>query len=177
MTIEGTKRASLAPNTKVYLASSAYNDIHWEWLEEATKALEDNPTVSAIHVPWDHQFHGVSMHHDPTGEFGGEAWSRKTFFNDINAMGTSDVIVALISKEQKDEGVYFELGWAFKDDTPIIAVMLSEEGTIDEEAEINLMVAQSVTYFTKDISDLKDYNFNNLESNLLSDIGENFKTV
>ena len=39
------------------------------------------------------------------------------------------------------------------------------------------MVAPSVTYFTKDISDLKDYNFNNLESNLLSDIGENFKTV
>lgn len=163
--------------TKIYLASSNYNDQQAQWVDAAKEALAQNPTVDVVHNPWDNQYKDASFD-DTTGMFGSLEWQMKTYQNDKNAMGTADIGVFLVDVDQKDEGVNMELGFMSACHKPAILVFLSAQDTLEKDFHVNLMVAQAGTYFiNSDIASLATYNFDRLKSNTIEDLGENFLVI
>lgn len=163
--------------TKIYLASSNYQPYQTEWVKEAMDALAANPQVDIVHNPWDHQYKDASFD-DTTGMFGSLEWQMKTYQNDKNAMGTSDIGVFLVDVDQRDEGVNMELGFMTAFHKPAIIVFLSNQDTLDKEFHVNLMVAQAGTYFINDdFSELETYDFNSVTSNIVEDLGPQFKVI
>ncbi|MGX7347711.1 nucleoside 2-deoxyribosyltransferase [Aerococcus vaginalis] len=161
----------------IYLACSNYNDYQAEWVKRAIEALEQNPTIGNIYNPWANQYKDVDID-DTTGMFGSFEWQVKTYQNDRNGMGTADLGVFLMDVDEQDEGCNMELGFMTANHKPAVVVFLSHGDSLDKEIHINLMVAQSATYFIKqDIEELADYNFNMMKSNTIEDLGENFKII
>ena len=163
--------------TKIYLASSNFKPFHADWIKRAKTALTDNSTVDIVHNPWDHQYKNVSFD-DTTGLFGSLEWQLKTYQNDKNAMGSSDIGVYLIDVDEQDEGLNMELGFMTALHKPNILIFLSHSDTLDKEFHVNLMIAQAGTYFIHDdIEALRDYDFSCVPSNLVEDMGDQFKVI
>jgi nucleoside deoxyribosyltransferase len=157
------KRKDAVANTKLYLATPFFNPDQKRRVEEATKALNSNPTVGVVHFPFDFQYKDASFESDPKGVFGSFEWQIATYQNDLSAMNTADAGVFLYDLENVDDGTAFEVGFMRAMHKPAIVVLLSENGF--DDVELNLMIAQGGTYFMTDIQELATYDFNHFPTN------------
>lgn len=154
------KNTDQVATTKIYLATSYFNPTQIQRVEDALLALEKNPTVGIVHQPFDFQYKDASINSDPEGIFGSLEWQVATYNNDINAVATSDVCVALYDMDKIDEGICFEIGMfvAMKKPVVLLPFMTKE----NDAYEANLMLARGVSSWLKpnDFQPLETFNFN-----------------
>ena len=154
------KNTDPVANTKIYLATSFFNEEQRARIPQALAQLEANPTVGVVHQPFDFQYKDARVDSDPAGVFCSHELQISTYNNDLNAAGTSDVCVALYDMDQIDEGICMEIGMFVALHKPIVLLPFTKK---DKSAyEANLLLARWVTTWLEpnDISHLKDLNFN-----------------
>ena len=157
------KNLKMVPNTKIYLATSYFNEEQKTRLSEALTALKQNDTVGVIHQPFDFQYKDAKIDDDPEGIFGSLEWQLATYNNDVNAIGNSDVCVALYDMDEPDEGICFEIGMFVAMHKPVILLPFTSADTDPHlDYGINLMLARGVTTWLipNDMRQLEDFNFN-----------------
>ena len=159
------KNIKKVPNTKIYLATSFFNDTQKKRLNDALKALEPNETVGVIHQPFDFQYKNARIDNDPDDIFGTLEWQVATYNNDVNAIGNSDVCVALYDMDEPDEGICFEIGMFVAMHKPIVLLPFTKKDPSEYEA--NLMLARGITTWLKpnDTAQLTNFNFNHPMAN------------
>lgn len=145
------------PQTKIYLGTPWFNDVQKKRVEEATEALQNNPTVGVVHFPFDTQYKDAAVGDDKNGLFGTFEWQVATNLNDTTYLGTADLGVFLYDLDHVDDGSAVEIGMLRAMNKPVIIVLLSEH---PEEVKVNLMIAQGGTSFLSSIKELETFNFN-----------------
>lgn len=145
----------------VYLASPFFSDGQRDRIATVVSLLKQNPTIDAdqIFIPQDHQFES-----EPFGSF---KWQDAVFASDLRQVHKADVVVAILDYQleegltEPDSGTVFEIGSAHEANIPVIMVQFGDNG------QLNLMLALSYSAFFNgkdDVQNLKDYDFNNLET-------------
>lgn len=131
---------------RVYLASPFFSPTQNGLLDRVEQALEDNPFVEAYFSPRKSQITAL--------QYGSEIWRDATFKMDVDNIewATHIVAVADFDGADADSGTAFEIGYAFATGKPVI--LLHETDT-----DVNLMLSESLHYYTKDVQDIEDYNF------------------
>lgn len=64
------KNTDPVANTKIYLATSFFNEEQRARIPQALAQLEANPTVGVVHQPFDFQYKDARVDSDPAGVFG-----------------------------------------------------------------------------------------------------------
>ena len=121
---------------KVYIAGPLFNSHEKEYLEKISVLLENNG------------FDCFLPHRDQEGVTEDEleqlnmsaATKEKIFNNDLAALKTSDLTVALLTGQDIDSGTAAEIGFSYANKKPVIAITASErrfrnlfvEGMIDK---------------------------------------------
>ena len=130
---------------KIYIAGPLFNTHEKGYLEKIAIELESN------------EFECFLPHRDQKDVTEEElkqlnmsnATKEKIFNNDLNALKTSDLTVALLTGQDIDSGTAAEIGFSYANKKPIIAITASErrfrnlfvEGMIDKTIdEINILV-------------------------------------
>ena len=130
---------------KIYIAGPLFNTNEKGYLEKIAIELESN------------EFECFLPHRDQKDVTEEElkqlnmsnATKEKIFNNDLNALKTSDLTVALLTGQDIDSGTAAEIGFSYANKKPIIAITASErrfrnlfvEGMIDKTIdEIDLLV-------------------------------------
>ena len=130
---------------KIYIAGPLFNTHEKGYLEKIAIELESN------------EFECFLPHRDQKDVTGEElkqlnmsnATKEKIFNNDLNALKTSDLTVALLTGQDIDSGTAAEIGFSYANKKPIIAITASErrfrnlfvEGMIDKTIdEIDILV-------------------------------------
>ncbi len=145
----------------VYLASPFFSEGQKNRIAKVVSLLKQNPTIDndRIFIPQDHQFES-----EPFGSF---KWQDAVFASDMRQVRKADVVVAILDYQleegltEPDSGTIFEIGAAYQANVPVIMVQFGNNG------QLNLMLARSYTAFfngESDVSNIKDYDFNNLET-------------
>ena len=130
---------------KIYIAGPLFNTHEKGYLEKIAIELESN------------EFECFLPHRDQKDVTEEElkqlnmsnATKEKIFNNDLNALKTSDLTVALLTGQDIDSGTAAEIGYSYANKKPIIAITASErrfrnlfvEGMIDKTIdEIDILV-------------------------------------
>ena len=130
---------------KIYIAGPLFNTHEKGYLEKIAIELESN------------EFECFLPHRDQKDVTEEElkqlnmsnATKEKIFNNDLNALKTSDLTVALLTGQDIDSGTAAEIGFSYANKKPIIAITASErrfrnlfvEGMINKTIdEINLLI-------------------------------------
>ena len=130
---------------KIYIAGPLFNTHEKGYLEKIAIELESN------------EFECFLLHRDQKDVTEEElkqlnmsnATKEKIFNNDLNALKTSDLTVALLTGQDIDSGTAAEIGFSYANKKPIIAITASErrfrnlfvEGMIDKTIdEIDILV-------------------------------------
>ena len=130
---------------KIYIAGPLFNTHEKGYLEKIAIELESN------------EFECFLPHRDQKDVTEEElkqlnmsnATKEKIFNNDLNALKTSDLTVALLTVQDIDSGTAAEIGFSYANKKPIIAITASErrfrnlfvEGMIDKTIdEIDILV-------------------------------------
>ena len=130
---------------KIYIAGPLFNTHEKGYLEKIAIELESN------------EFECFLPHRDQKDVTKEElkqlnmsnATKEKIFNNDLNALKTSDLTVALLTGQDIDSGTAAEIGFSYANKKPIIAITASErrfrdlfvEGMIDKTIdEIDILV-------------------------------------
>ena len=130
---------------KIYIAGPLFNTHEKGYLEKIAIELESN------------EFECFLPHRDQKDVTEEElkqlnmsnATKEKIFNNDLNALKTSDLTVALLTGQDIDSGTAAEIGFSYANKRPIIAITASErrfrnlfvEGMIDKTIdEIDILV-------------------------------------
>ena len=130
---------------KIYIAGPLFNTHEKGYLEKIAIELESN------------EFNCFLPHRDQKDVTEEElkqlnmsnATKEKIFNNDLNALKTSDLTVALLTGQDIDSGTAAEIGFSYANKKPIIAITASErrfrnlfvEGMIDKTIdEIDILV-------------------------------------
>ena len=130
---------------KIYIAGPLFNTHEKGYLEKIAIELESN------------EFECFLPHRDQKDVTEEElkllnmsnATKEKIFNNDLNALKTSDLTVALLTGQDIDSGTAAEIGFSYANKKPIIAITASErrfrnlfvEGMIDKTIdEIDILV-------------------------------------
>lgn len=147
---------------RVYIAAPFFSPEQIERVERLEKALEANPFVEEYFSPRLNQVDQLA--------FGSEPWRNAVFNQDINFLDWATHVVAVADftvlekvdpvlrmqprefNVDADSGTAFELGYAFAKEKPVI--VLHETST-----QLNLMISDSLHFYTKDVADIEDYNF------------------
>lgn len=153
------KRQAKVADTKLYLATPYFNPEQKERVEEATEALNRNPTVGVVHFPFDYQYEDLLEGDDG---FGAPEWQQATYQNDLSAMATADAGVFLYDLDNIDDGTAFEIGFMRALHKPAIIVLQSKDDLNDKQ--LNLMIARGGTYFITNVEELAEYDFNHFPS-------------
>ena len=138
----------------IYLGAGWFSDRQIETLLAAYKALNNNPTISYVHVPLLNQFGGQAF--DENGDFNPDyTWAVATYNADITAIQNTDVTLGVITAGNEDSGTAFELGYAAALGRPSVAFF---DG--DWEAKpINLMPAIGPASYVRSTDELATFNF------------------
>ena len=107
---------------KIYIAGPLFNTHEKRYLEKIALELESN------------DFECFLPHRDQKGVTEEElnqldmskATKEKIFNNDLNALETSDLTVALLTGQDIDSGTAAEIGFSYANKKPIIAITASE---------------------------------------------------
>ncbi|OMI07664.1 hypothetical protein BVL54_19765 [Bacillus paralicheniformis] len=115
---------------RVYLASGFFNEYQNAQVTKAEKFLREEKGFE-VFSPREHQ--------NPEVPFGTKEWRELTFDNDVLHIDYCDFVFAILDDDM-DEGVLWELGYAFANGKPIVILDLSDK-------VINLMVSDSLTAY------------------------------
>ena len=130
---------------KIYIAGPLFNTHEKGYLEKIAIELESNefecflPHRDQKYVT-EEELNQLNM---------SNATKEKIFNNDLNALKTSDLTVALLTGQDIDSGTAAEIGFSYANKKPIIAITASErrfrnlfvEGMIDKTIdEIDILV-------------------------------------
>ena len=107
---------------KIYIAGPLFNTHEKRYLEKIALELESN------------DFECFLPHRDQKGVTEEElnqldmskATKEKIFNNDLNALETSDLTVALLTGQDIDSGTAAEIGFSYANKKPIVAITASE---------------------------------------------------
>ena len=107
---------------KIYIAGPLFNTHEKEYLEKIATELESN------------EFECFLPHRDQKDVTEEElkqlhmsnATKEKIFNNDLNALKTSDLTVALLTGQDIDSGTAAEIGFSYANKKPIVAITASE---------------------------------------------------
>ncbi|UQS81878.1 nucleoside 2-deoxyribosyltransferase [Bombilactobacillus folatiphilus] len=137
----------------IYLAGGFFNPKQIDLLDRIEAVLKQNPTVSYLHSPRDHQYKDVSIDNDPDGIFGGYEWANETYKNDITAMNLADLAVVSWDNVNPDTGTAWEMGYMLASNKPVILVC---EDDVQKEG-LNLMLVEGIKAYLTNVDDLKTY--------------------
>lgn len=132
--------------SQIYVASPFFSPEQVDRVKRVEAALEANPTVKDFYSP--------RLHQDAANEQFTKPWATEIFHRDMDQIAAAEVIVTVIDFEAKnlDSGTAYELGVATMSNKPIIAIQEKDEA-------VNLMITESMHWYTKNIDDLKSYDF------------------
>ncbi|MFC4770568.1 nucleoside 2-deoxyribosyltransferase [Enterococcus hermanniensis] len=134
---------------KIYLAGPFFSAEQIELIEKVETALKNNPTVDTFHSP----------RLDQAGEFEEftPQWAKETYLKDMHHIKTADCLVALLDYDHgiTDPGIAYEIGIATMLQKPVIGLL-----TIGDR--VNIMLTESLHAFTRQVEDLRTYDFINL---------------
>ena len=148
--------------TKIcYFCSAWFDKTQLKAYDEAMKALKANKTIDMEHsyVPLEHQYLGVRVDEHP--EFlKRKDWAQATARGDLVGIQNTDICIAVYLPNEEDVGQGFELGVAYQLGKYKLLVIPDEQFG----EPINLMSWLAADNVIK-MSQLKDFDFNNLEFN------------
>jgi nucleoside 2-deoxyribosyltransferase len=127
--------------TKIYLASGFFNEFQLEHVAKAETFLREKGFE--VFSPREHQ-------HDEV-EFGTKEWRALTFDNDVEHIVWSDFVFAILDNDM-DEGVLWELGYAYAIGKPIVILNLSDK-------VMNLMISDSLTAYLEGWEEAVHYDY------------------
>lgn len=134
---------------QIYVASPFFSPEQVDRVTRLEQALTANPTVTDFYSP--------RLHQDAQAEQFTKEWATEIYHRDMTQIAEADVIVTVLDFEAQniDSGTAYELGVATMRDMPILALQEKAEG-------VNLMVTESLHYYTKQVADFATYDFNTL---------------
>lgn len=134
---------------QIYIASPFFSPEQVDRVQRVEEALKHNPTVSDFYSP--------RLHQDAQSEQFSKEWAAEIFKRDMDQIAAADVIVTVLDFEAQniDSGTAYELGVATMSNKPILALQEKEEG-------VNLMVTESLHWYTKQAQDFATYDFKTL---------------
>jgi len=135
--------------TQVYVASPFFSPEQVTRVTQLEEALAQNPTVTDFYSP--------RLHQDAQAEQFTKTWATEIFHRDMDQIAAADVIVTVLDFEAKnlDSGTAYELGVATMRNLPILALQEKPEA-------VNLMITESLHWYTKQVTDFATYDFNQL---------------
>ena len=144
-----------------YFCAGWFNEEQNKAYKEAMEALKENKTMDMEHsyVPLEHQYLGIRVDEHPE-YLRNKEWATATARGDIVGIQNTDVCLAVYLPHQEDVGAGFELGVAFQLGKYKLLVIPDEQ----YGEPINLMSWLAADNVIK-MSELKDFDFNNLEFN------------
>tara|TARA_B100000214_G_scaffold343929_1_gene292746 strand:- start:92 stop:517 length:426 start_codon:yes stop_codon:yes gene_type:complete len=130
---------------KIYIAGPLFNTHEKGYLEKIAIELESNEFECFL----PHRDQKDVTEEELKQLYMSNATKEKIFNNDLNALKTSDLTVALLTGQDIDSGTAAEIGFSYANKKPIIAITASErrfrnlfvEGMIDKTIdEIDILV-------------------------------------
>lgn len=131
---------------KCYLASGFFNDFQNKHVKSAEDFLRQSKGFE-VFSPREHQNDEL--------EFGSKEWRSATFNNDVDHIVWSDFVFAILDDDM-DEGVLWELGYAFAIGRPIVILDLSNK-------VMNLMISDSLTAYFDGWEEALDYDYGTMK--------------
>lgn len=159
---EASSEVTKVPGAKtIYLGAGWFSEQQIDTLIASYKALNNNPTISYVHVPLLNQFGGQAF--DENGDFEPDfKWAVATYDADITAIQNSDVTLGVITAGNEDSGTAFELGYANALGRPTVALY---DG--DWVANpINLMPAIGPSSYVRSTDELATFDFMSIASRI-----------
>lgn len=143
----------------LYFCAGWFDKTQLKAYNEAMEALKANKTVDMEHsyVPLEHQYLGVRVDEHPE-YLRNKEWATATARGDMVGIKNTDVCVAIYLPLQEDIGMGVELGVAYQLGKYNLLVIPDEQFG----EPINLMSWLAADNVIK-MSQLKDFDFNNLE--------------
>lgn len=144
--INKQERPTLLPGAKsVYWCSAWFTPRQEEQITSMYVEAVKNPTLSYFAVPLLGQHEGMNPFTDDLDDDSPEMkdWAHHTFLNDVSNMDNTDIVIAILDAEKLDEGCSFEIGAAYYNHKPVVAVVFGDT----YEYPINLMVEEAITRF------------------------------
>ncbi|MDQ1280419.1 MAG: hypothetical protein QG670_1682 [Thermoproteota archaeon] len=126
---------------KIFLAAPLFNEAEQAFNAQTAKKLMENgfEVWLAQEAPF--------LQHDHNEE------KQQIYENDILALKTSDVVVAILDGVDVDVGVAYEMGYAKALGKPVVGLK-TDYRTFSGMEEVNLMLAVSVTKLCKSLNEV-----------------------
>lgn len=135
---------------RIYLAGPFFSDEQIARVAKLEQALAANPSVDEVFSP--------RLDKSWTGEEGTPAWADYIFKMDTSQIDQADALVVVHDylHANMDSGTAFEVGYAYRSQTPIVVVQeLTDE-------PVNLMIGQALQTYLTDPNEIATLDFNNL---------------
>lgn len=136
---------------KLYLAGPFFDDEQIDRISRIEQALEKNKTVMSFFSPRQHDYNAYEVY--------SPEWAAIVYESDRSALVAADIVVAILDYEddQVDPGTAWEIGYANALSKPVILVK-------EKQGKINIMMSVPGHAFIQDVSNLEQYDFDNLPS-------------
>lgn len=143
----------------VYFCSGWFDENQRKAYKEAMEALIENDTIDFEHsyVPLKHQYKNIRIDEHPE-YLRNREWAQATARGDMIGIQNSDICLAVYLPHQEDPGMGMELGVSYRLGKYNLLVIPDEQWG----EPINLMAWYAADNAIK-MSELKDFDFNNLE--------------
>lgn len=137
---------------QIYIASPFFSDEQVDRVQRVEAALAANPTVVDFYSP--------RLNQETASDQFTKPWAKEIYERDMTQIAAASLIVTVLDFEAAnvDSGTAYELGVATMSHKPIIAVQEKTE-------RVNLMISESVHWYTQDVKTLETYDFNDLPAN------------
>lgn len=132
----------------IYVAGGWFDTEQEQVLKSVIQALKINKSVDTLFIPMEHQAQAEEF---------SQKWQDLTFCSDVAGIQNSDLLIASLT-ENPDTGTIWEMGYAYGINKPVLAYNTTDS--------LNLMPAKGTLCFIDDIENLKNFDFNNLPSNI-----------
>lgn len=136
---------------RIYLAGPFFSDQQIDRIHRVEEALKANPSVNSFFSPM------ATNTTDDNGQQFTPQWAQRVFQLDTEEIDKADVVCAVCDffHQNMDSGTAFEVGYAFASQTPVVCLQELDE-------PLNLMIGQALRFYTKDVEELAQYDFNKL---------------
>ena len=130
---------------KIYLAASfgSEGSVQRSNVEKASRILKEKGFE--VFEPWSYKIPNA-------WDYPNDEWGLMVFMNDVKAIDSSDIIVALSYGRESTAGTNWEMGYAFAKGKKVILVEMSD-------AVMSVMVANGRYATVKGIEGLRTYDF------------------
>ena len=129
---------------KVFLAAPLFNEVERAFNAQTAKTLRD------------HGFEVWLAQEAPFLQHGHHEEKKRIYEDDILALKTSDVVVAVLDGAEVDAGVAYEMGYAKALGKPLVGFKTYYR-TFSGMEEVNLMLAVSMNILCKSLNEVIDF--------------------